>query len=187
MHIALAIGLCLLGALPLAAVDADTTNAKDRAKGHPSANSIRQSYRARLNDHTVTIMAGSAHATDLAIVQDIAAALDDGEALRVVPMLGKGPAQSLKDVMFMRGVDMGITQANVLKHFAATLEGWQRSPAAQAWIDRAKTTVAADSGTQAHFDNFLAQADMGAASASSQERAKLFRAFVEWNKTQAQN
>jgi len=122
MRIALAIGLCLLGALPLAAVDADTANAKDRAKERPSANAIRESYRAKLNDNTVTIMAGSAHATDLAIVQDIAAALDDGEALRVVPMVGKGPAQNLKDVMFMRGVDMGITQANVLKHFSRTGE-----------------------------------------------------------------
>ena len=37
-------------------------------------------------------------------------------------MVGKGPSQNLKDVLFMRGVDMGITQANVLKHFAKTGE-----------------------------------------------------------------
>ena len=31
-------------------------------------------------------------------------------------------AQNVKDVMFLRGVDMGITQANVLKHYAKTGE-----------------------------------------------------------------
>ena len=43
-------------------------------------------------------------------------------ALRVLPMVGKGPEQNIKDVMFLRGVDMGITQANLLKHFAKTGE-----------------------------------------------------------------
>lgn len=388
MRIALTIGLCLLGLLPLAAVETGAANAKDSAKdsakSRPSPTSVRESYRTRLNNNMVTIMAGSAQATDLAIVQDIAAALDDGDALRVVPMVGQGPAQSLKDVMFMRGVDMGITHTNVLKHFArtgevgtgitsqvtyiaklfneemhvvaraetrdlsalegktvniglsgsgaeitarlvfealgitvrevhlneadalaklksggidatvvvagkptpilsqldrgdglkllgvpyikgleadyypaaldnndypgliadgarvdtisvcavlvsfnwktnstryrkierfvdrffsnfdafqkaprhpkwqqvnfaATLEGWKRSPASQAWIDRAKKVAAADPSNQARFDNFLAQADTGPASASPEERAKLFQAFVEWSKTQNQN
>ena len=67
-------------------------------------------------------MAGSASGTDLAIVQDIADVLDDGSALRVLPMVGKGPEQNIKDVLFLRGVDMGITQANILKHYAKTGE-----------------------------------------------------------------
>jgi TRAP-type uncharacterized transport system substrate-binding protein len=48
--------------------------------------------------------------------------LDDGDNLRVLPMVGKGPEQNIKDVMFLRGVDMGITQANLLKHFDRTGE-----------------------------------------------------------------
>lgn len=384
MRIVLAIGLCLLSLLPFAAVETGAANAKDSAKSRPSPTNVRESYRTRLNNNMVTIMAGSAQATDLTIVQDIAAALDDGEALRVVPMVGQGPAQSLKDVMFMRGVDMGITHTNVLKHFArtgevgpgiesqvtyvaklfneemhvvaraetsdlgalegktvnigvagsgaeitarlvfealsitvrevhlneadalaklktggidatvvvagkptpilsqldrgdglkflgvpyikgleadyypavldnsdypalvedggrvdtisvcavlvsfnwktdstryrkidrfvdrffsnfeafqvaprhpkwrqvnfaATLEGWKRSPASQAWIDRANSVAAADPSTQARFDTFLAEAVTGPATASPEEQAKLFRAFVEWSKTQDQN
>ena len=42
--------------------------------------------------------------------------------MRVVPMVGRGPEQNIKDVMFLRGVDMGITQANILKYFAKTGE-----------------------------------------------------------------
>ena len=43
-------------------------------------------------------------------------------SLRVLPIVGKGAVQSVKDVMFLRGVDMGITHANVLQHLAATGE-----------------------------------------------------------------
>lgn len=116
MRIALACGLCLLAA-SAALYETEVVRADP-----VSAQSVRDSYRARLNENVVTIMAGSPHGTDLAVVQDLAAVLDEGDALRVLPMVGKGPAQNIKDVMFMRGVDMGITQANVLKHFAKTGE-----------------------------------------------------------------
>ena len=53
---------------------------------------------------------------------DIAQVVDDGDNLRVLPIVGRGVAQNVKDVMFLRGVDMGITQANVLKHYAKTGE-----------------------------------------------------------------
>jgi TRAP transporter TAXI family solute receptor len=70
----------------------------------------------------VTIMAASPSETDLTIASDIAQVLDDGDNLRVLPIVGRGVAQNVKDVMFLRGVDMGITQANVLKHYAKTGE-----------------------------------------------------------------
>lgn len=379
MRFALVIGVCLLplfAVAPAGAKDQTKTSAPDR----PSAESLRQTYRAQINDNTVTIMAGATHGSDAAIVQDIAAVLDDGAALRVVPMIGKGSAQTVKDVLFMRGVDMGITHASVLSHFAktgelgpvrdqiayvaklfneemhlvaragiedvqaldgqivnvgpegsgteitarlvfatlgvrvrevhlddadalaklqsgaidatvfiggkpapllsqvsrdsgikllalpyakgleddtypatfshddyptliepgtridtvamcavlisfnwdddsvrtkklerfvdrffsnfdaflnaprhpkwqqvnfaATLEGWTRSPLAQAWIDRAKTSVAEDDGARERFETFLAQADTDAAPVTDEERTKLFRAFLEWSKTQ---
>ena len=40
-------------------------------------------------------------------------------------------------------------------NFAATLEGWHRSPASQAWIDRAKQGPA--TASRSNFDTFLAQ------------------------------
>ncbi len=132
MRIALALGLCLLiGAATTAlAAPANTENtAKETTKAQPApkkkkpvTQSSREAYRTRMNENVVTIIAGSSSGTDLAVVQDIADVLDEGDALRVVPMVGKGPAQNVKDVMFLRGVDMGITQANILKHFAQTGE-----------------------------------------------------------------
>ncbi len=73
-------------------------------------------------------------------------------------------------------------------NFAATLEGWHRSPLAQDWIDRAKKTVAEGGagGDAKRFDTFLAQASpAGGAPLSDAARADLFRAFVAWSKSQA--
>src|SRR6185312_16102635 len=127
MRIALACGLCLLALTAIAAPrakDGAKAEAKDQpsAKSQPPAASARENYRARLNENVVTIMAGGASGTDLAIVQDIADVLNDGDQLRVLPIVGKGPEQNIKDVLFLRGVDMGITQANILKHYAKTGE-----------------------------------------------------------------
>ncbi len=120
MRIALACGLCLLAFAATAAPRAKD-EAKPEAKPAPQADTVRDSFRSRMNENVVTIMAGSPTGTDLAIVQDIAEVLN-GDGLRVVPMVGQGPAQNVKDVMFLRGVDMGITQANILKYFARTGE-----------------------------------------------------------------
>ena len=118
MRIALAVGFCLIACAAVAA-----PRAKDIAKPDSvTTPQTRETIRARMNENVVTIMAGSASGTDLAIVQDIADVLDDGNALRVLPMVGKGPEQNIKDVLFLRGVDMGITQANILKHYAKTGE-----------------------------------------------------------------
>ena len=127
MRLALTIGLCLLPFVAADLLSASAADAKERrqkaqaavqAKQRTAPRAVRGRYRAELNNSTVTIMTGA----ETAVVEDIASVLDEGAEMRVVPMIGKGPTQTLKDVMFMRGVDMGITQANILNHFAATGE-----------------------------------------------------------------
>lgn len=68
----------------------------------------------RINDNTVAIIADGVGSTDLAIVQDLSAVLDDGDSLRILPMVGAGGGRNIRDVRFMSGVDLGITQTNVL-------------------------------------------------------------------------
>jgi TRAP transporter TAXI family solute receptor len=120
MRIALAVGLCLI-AFAAAAAPRGKTDKPQVENPAPSQN-LRENYRSRLNENVVTIMAGSPSGTDLSIATDIAQVVDDGDNLRVLPIVGRGVAQNVKDVMFLRGVDMGITQANVLKHYAKTGE-----------------------------------------------------------------
>jgi hypothetical protein len=72
-------------------------------------------------------------------------------------------------------------------NFAATLEGWRRSPLAQAWIDQAATKPT-DTASRSNFDAFLAEASTArGAPISDAERADLFRAFLEWNRGRRQN
>jgi TRAP transporter TAXI family solute receptor len=120
MRIALAVGVCLI-AFAAAAAPRGKTEKPQVENPTPSQN-LRENYRSRLNENVVTIMAGSPSGTDLSIAADIAQVVDDGDNLRVLPIVGRGVAQNVKDVMFLRGVDMGITQANVLKHYAKSGE-----------------------------------------------------------------
>ena len=120
MRIALALGLCLIALTATAA----PRGKSDKSQTEPPAPNqiVRENYRARLNDNVVTIMASDPSGTDLTIATDIAQVVDDGDNLRVLPIVGKGVAQNVKDVLFMRGIDMGITQANVIKYYARTGE-----------------------------------------------------------------
>ena len=122
MRIALAFGVCLIAVAAAAAPRAKDAVKSETNVAAVAAQNTRENLRTRMNENVVTIMAGSPSGTDLAIVQDLASVLDDGERLRVLPMVGKGPEQNIKDVMFLRGVDMGVTQANLLKHFDKTGE-----------------------------------------------------------------
>jgi TRAP transporter TAXI family solute receptor len=117
MRIALAFGLCLIAIAAVAA-----PRAKDQQDATAGAQNTRENFRVRMNENVVTVMAGSPTGTDLSIIQDIASVLDDGDHLRVLPIVGKGPEQNIKDVLFLRGVDMGVTQANLLKHYDKTGE-----------------------------------------------------------------
>lgn len=78
-----------------------------------------------VNQNAIMIASGNFSSTYLAIAHDLAAVLDDGDNLRIVPMIGRGGAQNIRDVRFMKGLDLGITQANLLGHFKRTNElGW---------------------------------------------------------------
>ena len=114
MRIVLALGLCLVAMAAVAAPRGETDTKSDAQAA--------ENYRVRMNENVVTIMAGSPNGTDLGIAYDIAKVVDDGDNLRVLPIVGQGAAQSVKDVMFLKGVDMGITQANIIKYFARTGE-----------------------------------------------------------------
>ena len=77
-------------------------------------------YGERINANTVTIVSGSPDGTSIA--HDLSAVLDDGEEFRVLPLIGKGGGQNIRDVRFLKGVDLGITQANLLSAYRRSNE-----------------------------------------------------------------
>src|ERR1043165_1595725 len=76
----------------------------------------------RINANTIAIISGNPNATYMSIAYDMSAVLDDGDEFRVLPIIGKGGGQNIKDVRFLKGVDLGITQSNLLPYFKRTNE-----------------------------------------------------------------
>jgi TRAP transporter TAXI family solute receptor len=63
----------------------------------------------RANSGTLGIISGGADGTYIRIAADLANVLD-GESLRILPTIGRGSLQNLRDIMFLRGIDIGIVQ-----------------------------------------------------------------------------
>jgi TRAP transporter TAXI family solute receptor len=76
----------------------------------------------RINANTIAVVSGNLNATYVTIAYDLSAVLDDGDDFRVLPVIGKGGGQNIKDVRFLKGIDLGITQSNLLPYFKRTNE-----------------------------------------------------------------
>src|SRR5262245_33500682 len=76
----------------------------------------------RSNQNTVTIISGNPNGSYLYLAYDLSAVLDDGDDLRVLPVIGKGGYQNVKDILHLKGVDLGITQSNIMTHLKSTGE-----------------------------------------------------------------
>src|SRR5262249_37006810 len=73
--------------------------------------------RERKNAWTVGIAGGLIDGTYMRFADEMAKVLDDGDNLRVLPMVSYGAASNLEDLMYLRGVDLAITQSDVFEYF----------------------------------------------------------------------
>lgn len=71
-------------------------------------------YRDALNENTVTILGASLSGSYIKIVDDIAKAVNDGNKLRVLPIVGEGGSQNIRDLLYLKGVDAGIVMSTSL-------------------------------------------------------------------------
>ena len=69
-----------------------------------------------LNANTVTVITGTIGGTYVQIGADLASVLDDGNKLRVLPIVGRGSVQSVADILFLQGVDLGIVRSDTLDY-----------------------------------------------------------------------
>lgn len=66
------------------------------------------------NAGTVGLISGGVDGTYVRIAADLAAVLDEGDYLRVLPVIGKGSLQNISDLLYLRGIDIAIVQSDVL-------------------------------------------------------------------------
>ena len=92
----------------------------DPAKVSESLKAIFQfgstATKQALNQNTVTLISGTIGGTYVQIGADLASVLDDGNKLRVLPIVGRGSVQSVADIPFLQGVDLGIVRADTLDY-----------------------------------------------------------------------
>jgi len=92
----------------------------DPAKVSDSLRAIFQFGSAQtkqaLNENTVTCITGTIGGTYVQFGADLASVLDDGNSLRVLPIVGRGSVQSVADILFLQGVDIGIVRADTLDY-----------------------------------------------------------------------
>lgn len=72
---------------------------------------------ARINNWTVGVAGGLLEGTFVRYAADLAKALDDGENLRVLPIISYGAVGNVSDLIYLKGVDIAITYSDVLDHF----------------------------------------------------------------------
>lgn len=104
---------------------AQQTNAASQQVFSPS----RDRFREQFNENALFLMGGPLGQSDIAYASDIAVVVDDGLNLRVLPVVGSAAAQNVKDVLFLRGVDLALTDAT-------TLAALQRSKEAGPALER---------------------------------------------------
>jgi len=79
-------------------------------------------FTEKLNQNTVTVISGNPNGAYLYLAFDMSAVLDSGSDLRVLPVIGKGGYQNMMDVLYLKGVDLGITQSNIMGYLKKTGE-----------------------------------------------------------------
>jgi uncharacterized protein len=115
---ALVLGVSLATTLVLSGPPACAETTRAAAKAAPP---LAEEWKTKINANTVAIIAGSPEDTYLDITHDLAVVLND-ENLRILPIVGQGGAQNIRDVLYLRGVDIGITTTQMLRYFASTGE-----------------------------------------------------------------
>jgi TRAP-type uncharacterized transport system substrate-binding protein len=73
--------------------------------------------RDRKNQWTVGVAGGLLSGTNMTFADELAKVLDDGDNLRILPVVTYGAASNLEDLLFLRGIDVAVTQSDVFEFF----------------------------------------------------------------------
>ncbi|HLK82619.1 MAG TPA: TAXI family TRAP transporter solute-binding subunit [Xanthobacteraceae bacterium] len=73
--------------------------------------------KLRQNNWTVGVAGGNMDGTYLRFADELGKVLDDGDELRVLPIISRGAAANLQDLLYLRGIDIAFTQSDVFEYF----------------------------------------------------------------------
>src|SRR6516165_8605166 len=111
---------CLVAFILFQMIGGESIVATARAQSVPKA--IEQGgtdveMRIRRNAWTVAVAGGQLSGTYMTFANELAQVLDDGDNLRVLPIVTYGAASNLDDLLYMVNFDVAMTQSDMLDYF----------------------------------------------------------------------
>jgi len=92
--------------------------------GLPADGALAQSsMREKVNAGRVTIITGGAeyvNSSYLRYAGEMAAATNKEGELRVLPIMGEGPVENIRDILYLQGIDVGILHSDALTYVVET-------------------------------------------------------------------
>jgi len=87
------------------------------ARGQTAAQSKTNALVDKINSNTLMVLTAGSGLTYGAFAADLATILNDGDEFRILPVQGHSAFQNVRDVRYLRGIDMGFVQSNVLGYY----------------------------------------------------------------------
>src|SRR5262245_33305645 len=111
----------LAGVLACAAsIEAAWAQQRKTVRAPTAAETGEVSKVLQINNWTVGLAGGLPTGTFIRFAAEIARNLNDPEEMRVLPVITQGATDNVKDLLYLRGIDIAITNADVLEHFKTT-------------------------------------------------------------------
>jgi TRAP-type uncharacterized transport system substrate-binding protein len=82
-----------------------------------SAGGTDAAVRERKNQWTVGVSGGQLSGSYMTFADELAQVLNDGDNLRILPIVTAGAASNLDDLLYVRGIDAAMTQSDVFEYF----------------------------------------------------------------------
>jgi uncharacterized protein len=92
----------------------------DRAVSQTSTN--HEQFKDRVNENVLFLMGGQPGATFLQLAHDISVVVNDGDNLRVLPVVGGAAVENVQDVLYLRSIDMAMTTQETLNYLKTSGE-----------------------------------------------------------------
>lgn len=111
---AFSISFRIMGILSLVLLLVPTVQAQTGNSAQASGEAERVE---RANAWTIGIVGGTLSGSFIRFAAELATVLDDGEDLRVLPVVSNGATDNVTDLLYLKGIDVAITHADVFEEF----------------------------------------------------------------------
>jgi TRAP-type uncharacterized transport system substrate-binding protein len=97
-------------------LEARTRHYSTESGEEPTANAVGEETKvAEVNNWTVGIAGGFFEGTFIRFAVELAKALDDGDNLRILPIVSYGGNENINDLLYLKGVDIAITYTDTFE------------------------------------------------------------------------